>query len=256
MKTYYVYAYLDPQLDYTATHVGYTFTNVPIYIGQSKDPKRMFDHLKYALNNSSNDQNHLKINVIKKILADGMMPIIIRLEENLSRDEAYKLEIDLIASIGTRELVEGVKHGSLTNLRAGGEGGIMSESTKAKLRQASLITAPITNADPRVKELIRNAHLGKAKSQEHADKLRAHLAQKTNTAEQRARAAERMKLTQANMTAETRAKISEANSKAMSQTKWMHKDQLCKRVSLEQVLNYQADGWSLGRNVMRRLYTS
>lgn len=247
MNDYYVYAYLDPRFDYTINHAGYTFENVPIYIGMSKNPDRMFDHLKNALINRI-EKNMLKINVIRKILSEGMTPVIRRLAENLSREDACKLERCLIADIGTRELIENIKHGPLTNLRGGGEGGIMSKRTKEKLRQASLITAPITNADPRVKELIRNAHLGKAKSREHADKLRAHLAQKTNTPEQRARAAERMKLTQANMTAETRARISEANSKAISQTKWMLKNELCKRVPLERVTEHQADGWCFGRS--------
>lgn len=227
---YYVYAYLDPRLDpdCNLAFCGYEFKQTPIYIGFSGNPERMLDHLKYALRGIE-ENNRLKLGVINKILAEGLTPTIIRVADSLSRSEAIALEIALIAAIGTREPIEGIKHGPLTNLRAGGEGGAMSAQTKEKLRQASLVTSPITNADPRVKELIRQAHLGKPKSIEHKAKLQAHLKLKTNTPEQLAAMSARFKGKKRALTPEALAAIKIGAAFAAGQV-WVSKQGTSKRV--------------------------
>lgn len=245
MQQYYVYAYLDPRSDCITKACGYEFKQTPIYVGFSGNPERMLDHLRYALRGDE-ENNKLKLNVIKKILAEGLTPTIIRVADQLTRADAIKLEIRLISEIGTRETIIGVKQGPLTNLRAGGEGGIMSEQTKEKLRQASLITAPITNADPRVRELIRRTHLGKPKSPEHKAKLQAHLKAKTNTPEQRAAMSARAKGIKKNFSPEALAAIKAGAAFAAGRV-WINKQGTSKRVSLQDLELQLANGWSRGR---------
>lgn len=88
---YYVYAYLDPRLDCNTIFCGYTFKQTPIYIGFSGHPERMLDHLRYALRGIE-ENNRLKLGVIKKILAEGLTPTIIRIADSLSRNDAISLE--------------------------------------------------------------------------------------------------------------------------------------------------------------------
>lgn len=104
-NNYYVYMYTDPR------------TNEPFYVGLSKNEKRMFDHLNEAKKSVISSNLH-KYNKIKKILSCGSQPIIQKIDENLTKEEACELEIFLISFIGRSDL----RKGSLTNLTDGGEG--------------------------------------------------------------------------------------------------------------------------------------
>lgn len=117
----YVYMYIDP------------FTNIPFYVGMGKN-KRYLQHLHEAITASGKQQN--KINKIKSILSRGENPVIIKIEQNMSRDEAFELEEFLISFIGRKD----INTGPLTNKTAGGIGGkemIVTEEIK-KSRKKSI----------------------------------------------------------------------------------------------------------------------
>lgn len=113
MSIYYVYAYIHP------------VTNVPFYVGYGKN-NRMFSHLNEAKKPKLKCTSH-KTNTIKKILSQGLVPIIKVIDSNLSKETACELEIFLISILGRRDL----ETGSLTNLTSGGEGvQNLSQSTR------------------------------------------------------------------------------------------------------------------------------
>ena len=136
MNEYYIYAYLDPRKPGNYSYDEYTFGFSPFYIGKGKKD-RCFAHLK----NYRND-NHKKVNKIKKIRLLGLEPIIIKVKENLSKEEANESEKDLIKKIRNKDSK------ILTNITAGGDGGdtftgkkhsistkiLMSSSQKGKKR--------------------------------------------------------------------------------------------------------------------------
>lgn len=110
---YYVYVYLDPYKRGNFNYGSYIFDFEPFYIGKGSG-KRFSMHLfKYYCFN--NFLSH-KINKIKNT---NNTPIIIQYQNNLTEEEAYNLEYDMIKSIGRRDL----NTGPLTNLTDGGIGG-------------------------------------------------------------------------------------------------------------------------------------
>lgn len=124
---YYVYIYLDSRKPGTFTYDDLSFDHEPFYVGKGKG-KRDTDHLRER--ELSDRINMFKNGKIKKILDLGMVPIIIRLKENLSDEESLQLEIDTIAKIGRGNH----GNGPLTNLTDGGNGSagrIFSDKTKA-----------------------------------------------------------------------------------------------------------------------------
>lgn len=96
MKNFYVYVYIDPRNDCV------------FYVGKGKG-RRLMQHMQP--NHLRN--NTLKNNKIKKLLKIGMHPIIKKVYENLSEEDAFRLEIQLI-----NEYQE-----TLTNVSSGGVGG-------------------------------------------------------------------------------------------------------------------------------------
>ncbi|MCK9532489.1 MAG: NUMOD3 domain-containing DNA-binding protein [Gammaproteobacteria bacterium] len=128
---FYVYAYLDPRKPGNFSYNGENFDFEPFYIGMGKG-KRYQAHLKTDSLNSN--CNPIKNGKIKHILDLGQKPIIIKLKENLSKQEAQLWEIHFIKVIGRYNL----NLGPLSNLTNGGEstaGMIHSESTKQLLSQ-------------------------------------------------------------------------------------------------------------------------
>jgi hypothetical protein len=112
---YYVYVYLDPRKFGEYKYGEYTFSNEPIYVGKGKNG-RYKDHLQE--NQLNNNDNIIKQRKLKKILKEGLTPIIIFVKNNLSEVEALTLEKDVILKIG--KIIN--KNGPLTNLTDGGGG--------------------------------------------------------------------------------------------------------------------------------------
>jgi hypothetical protein len=91
-------------------------TKIPFYVGYGKN-KRHLDHIKEARKNTPGKKSH-KLNTIKKILKEGLEPIIEIVESGLSKELACELEEFLISEIGRADLGQG----PLTNLTCGGDG--------------------------------------------------------------------------------------------------------------------------------------
>jgi hypothetical protein len=105
MNIYYVYIYRSP------------ITNVPFYVGYGKK-NRCFDHLNEAKKYPTPKQKEHKLNTIRKILAEGLEPIIQIVDSFLSKETACELEEFLISELGRSDLGKG----PLTNLTKGGDG--------------------------------------------------------------------------------------------------------------------------------------
>lgn len=110
---FYVYAYLDPRKKDNFVYEKYRFDYEPFYIGKGNG-KRLNEHLR----KSQLKENTLKNKKIKKILNEGLNPIIIKISSNLFEVDAFELEIKLIKTIGRLDL----KTGPLANLTNGGDG--------------------------------------------------------------------------------------------------------------------------------------
>ena len=111
MSNFFIYAYLDIRKKGLFVYGDYTFEYKPFYIGKGKG-KRHLDHLH---ENADNTCNQHKLRTISKIkIETGNLPLIIKLKEGLSEEEAYQHEIDIITLIG---LI------NLTNITVGGNGG-------------------------------------------------------------------------------------------------------------------------------------
>lgn len=130
MNTWYVYVVIDPKyIESSVTEIGDRLLSCEhriVYVGlgtttQCKTCKydRIKSHI-YNLNHTKNNGAFVKW--IKKRLFEFNKEIIeksfIKIAENLSKEEANKLEIKLISFFGRKDL----KKGNLLNLTAGGEG--------------------------------------------------------------------------------------------------------------------------------------
>lgn len=113
---YYIYVYLDPRKRGEFNYEEYSFNNEPFYIGKGKD-NRAFDHLKEV--EKKHHRNAAKCNKIIAIYKENKIPIVLKIEENLTNDDANVLEKRLISLIGKIN----DKTGPLTNLTDGGDGG-------------------------------------------------------------------------------------------------------------------------------------
>jgi hypothetical protein len=120
VNDFYVYVYIDPRDD------------LPFYIGKGRG-KRDAQHLRPW---------DLKIRrpfyyKLKRMLAEGVQPIVSRLAESLCEAEAFSLESFLILALGRR--LDSKNPGPLWNLTDGGEGAsgnTKTETTKQKIREA------------------------------------------------------------------------------------------------------------------------
>jgi hypothetical protein len=111
MNIFYVYAYLDPRNQGKFKYEDIEFDYEPFYIGKGKN-SRMLRHL-----DPNNEHNQLKKNKIKKIIGDGLTPIIIKIKDGMSNTDALDLEIKLIKTIGRKIR----NSGPLLNFSKGGE---------------------------------------------------------------------------------------------------------------------------------------
>ena len=112
---YYVYALCNPFKKINHEKLEYE----PFYIGRGKG-NRMYEHFKTVQKIEKLDKtnNTYKNIILKKICDAGITPIYVKLAENLSVEEANKIEIFYIKEFGRKDLNEGC----LGNLTNGGDG--------------------------------------------------------------------------------------------------------------------------------------
>lgn len=106
MNKFYVYQLMDPR------------TNLPFYVGKGKN-NRAWEHTKEAFD----AHNPYKSRKIQSIRNDGYEPNVEIVFNNLSEEQSFILETELIKKYGRFGLDE---NGILTNLTLGGRGGTTS----------------------------------------------------------------------------------------------------------------------------------
>lgn len=99
MNHNYVYIYLDPRKTGNFIYDDLKFDNEPFYVGKGSG-RRYTSHLR-RLNCK---QNTFKTNKIKKIIKEGLTPIIIKFYTGLTENDSYRIESELIKKIGRYDL--------------------------------------------------------------------------------------------------------------------------------------------------------
>lgn len=122
----YVYIYLDPRVQGEWKYKELTFNFEPFYIGVGIK-KRMLVHL-YP---SMLKQQTRKSSKIKSILKDNLKPIILKVYENCTDEEAFKIEKDIISHFGRIDLNTGI----LCNHTDGGVGWNITREIKPRVRK-------------------------------------------------------------------------------------------------------------------------
>lgn len=114
---YYVYAYLDPSFSYY-NPIFPEINNIPFYIGKGKNDRLNY-HWKSIL--SGKDLKNIQLNLkLKSMRERNISPIIIKIKENLTSEDANLLEKEIISVFGRRYYDKGI----LLNVAEGGEGGV------------------------------------------------------------------------------------------------------------------------------------
>jgi hypothetical protein len=150
---YYVYQYIHPE------------TNLPLYIGKGQRD-RLNDHWKLICQGKRTTNSHwtAKLNQLRSL---GLIPIIEKIKENLTSEEALLIEEDLITKYGRRDYDEG---GILYNhlKRA-------NDWTGAKHSTESKIKIGLAHKNKKLEdwhiEAIKKANTGKIKSKETLEKM-------------------------------------------------------------------------------------
>ncbi len=137
-KIYYVYIYLDPRKQGQWKFEDKIFDFEPFYVGEGKG-QRFLDHLRVRSLNSKSLKNHK----IKKIMKEtGLNPTIVKIQENLTKQEALALEIKSIKHFGRLDLGTGI----LTNLTDGGLGVAKSTRKSGSKISKSKLSSPISRS--------------------------------------------------------------------------------------------------------------
>ena len=162
---FYVYAYCDPRKPSTFVS-GFE----PFYIGKGTK-NRAFQHLQSGRKNN----NKFFTNKIQKICSLGLEPIVHIVENNLTEDRAFQLEVELISKFGM------YPNGCLCNLTEGGIGGRLSEVSISKI-SATLSGSKLTEE---TKQKISASLIGKHRDEETKSKISSTLKGATHSQERR-----------------------------------------------------------------------
>lgn len=103
MKKYYVYIYMDPTEEYDDVINGIKLKFKPFYVGMGCRDRDKVHLTKSALKIKSH-----KSSKIKTLKTNGIEPTIIRLYENLDKEEAVIKEIELINYFGRMDNETGI----------------------------------------------------------------------------------------------------------------------------------------------------
>lgn len=126
-----MYVYLDPRKPEEYSYDNFRFEYEPFYVGKGCN-----NRYKWWLRNNIKWHNLHFRNKIMAIRKSKGEPIIEKVVENLSNDEASGVEMTLINGFGRRDLGTGV----LCNLTAGGDGSsgrIVSEEVRRKISEGN-----------------------------------------------------------------------------------------------------------------------
>ncbi len=194
---FYVYIYLDPRKSGNFEYGDLKFDYEPFYIGKGK-----YNRITEGLSNKRD--NKYKLSKIKKIKENNLEVISYKLYDNLTEEESFYIEIDLIKKIGRK-----IDNGPLCNFHKGGSGGdnftnypnkeylinkwkekrifnikngitIVSEETKQKRRdyhkKKKALGIPYYKPSDEVKRKISEGNKGiskpKPKTEEYVEKMR------------------------------------------------------------------------------------
>lgn len=122
---FYVYVYLDPRKPGKFNFNEYEFNFEPFYVGKGYG-NRCLKHLQIL----SRVDNPMKTNKIKSIFKLGYEPIIVKYKIDLTENDAFQIEKELIKTIGRIDL----STGTLTNLNDGGIGGHRNPSKELRFK--------------------------------------------------------------------------------------------------------------------------
>lgn len=129
-NVFYVYVYLNPRKPGEYNYGETIFDYEPFYIGKGKG-NRLYDHWKNVYHKNETSNRH-KTGKIRKILAEGIIPIIFPIYQNLPQEVACNIETILINRIGKFDN----KKGPLCNLTDGGDRVInLTEESRRKISE-------------------------------------------------------------------------------------------------------------------------
>jgi hypothetical protein len=135
MRKYYVYVYLNTLKPGLFTYSNLSFDYEPFYVGKGFG-KRYLHHLN-KVKNKNKFKDSDKFQIITEIVSSGVDPIILKIKDSLSEDDALLLENSTIKSIGRNDL----NTGPLTNLNDGGQkpqdNYHHTQETKDKIKEGS-----------------------------------------------------------------------------------------------------------------------
>ena len=113
---YYIYIYLNPRVNGIWSYKEFNFKFQLIYVGMGVGD-RWKVHLRITKSMKKKESNYTKFNLIESLILSNTPPIIIKLFENISRDNAKLIEKEIIKHFG--KLIDHT--GILTNITDGAD---------------------------------------------------------------------------------------------------------------------------------------